>query len=74
MTAIDELVILTEVYGERIAKEHLREMVEFNERLNASVGKKDFANMGGPWEFNLRDLLRWADLVAQSRVSRLLRD
>lgn len=29
----------------------------------AAAGMRDFAVAGGPWEFNLRDLLRWCDLV-----------
>ncbi|KAG2499138.1 hypothetical protein HYH03_002721 [Edaphochlamys debaryana] len=29
----------------------------------AAAGVRDFAAAGGPWEFNLRDLLRWCDLV-----------
>lgn len=38
-------------------------MVEFNERLHhdATV-TRSFAHAGGPWEFNLRDILRWGQL------------
>lgn len=25
--------------------------------------QRNFGAAGGPWEFNLRDLLRWCDLV-----------
>ncbi|GIL72550.1 hypothetical protein Vretifemale_2896, partial [Volvox reticuliferus] len=30
------------------------------------AGVRDFAAAGGPWEFNLRDLLRWCELVEGS--------
>jgi len=28
-----------------------------------------FGRKGGPWEFNLRDVFRWCDLVSQQVVS-----
>uniref|UniRef100_A0A914WN69 Midasin n=1 Tax=Plectus sambesii TaxID=2011161 RepID=A0A914WN69_9BILA len=67
MTSHDELAILIEVYAGRVAEEHLHQMVAFNEKLNAAIGSSEFADVSAPWEFNLRDMLRWVDLVAQSR-------
>ncbi|KAF9651347.1 P-loop containing nucleoside triphosphate hydrolase protein [Thelephora ganbajun] len=44
--------------------EWLEGMVAFNSRLNEEiVQKKTFAREGGPWEFNLRDLIRWGSLL-----------
>lgn len=38
-------------------------MVEFNERLHHDAAvARSFAHAGGPWEFNLRDILRWGHL------------
>lgn len=39
-------------------------MVTLLEALHDSANvKRSFASAGGPWEFNLRDLLRWCDLA-----------
>lgn len=44
-------------------------MVELLEALHESANvQRSFASTGGPWEFNLRDLLRWCDL-AEGAVS-----
>lgn len=44
--------------------EWLEGMITFNSRLNEEiVHKKAFAREGGPWEFNLRDLIRWGSLL-----------
>lgn len=38
-------------------------MVSFNEALSSAVvSERRFARAGGPWEFNLRDVLRWSEL------------
>lgn len=42
----------------------LEGMITFNSRLNEEiVQKKAFAREGAPWEFNLRDLIRWGSLL-----------
>jgi midasin len=42
----------------------LQGMITFNSRLNEEiVQKKAFAREGAPWEFNLRDLIRWGSLL-----------
>ncbi|KAJ7117944.1 hypothetical protein C8R43DRAFT_1154043 [Mycena crocata] len=53
-------------------------MISYNTTLNEEVSiKRSFARAGSPWEFNLRDVLRWAALLqaSQSRAhpSELLR-
>ena len=43
-------------------------MIHFLERLHvAATIQRSFGSVGGPWEFNLRDLLRWCQLL-QSHV------
>ena len=43
-------------------------MVTFLAALHQAANlQRTFASAGGPWEFNLRDLLRWCDL-AQAAV------
>ncbi|EPY18521.1 midasin [Strigomonas culicis] len=42
----------------------LRHMVEFVEELqSATMTRRLFGTRGSPWEFNLRDVLRWAHLM-----------
>ena len=44
--------------------EWLEGMINFNSRLNEEVAqKKAFAREGAPWEFNLRDLIRWGSML-----------
>ena len=42
----------------------VQSMIAFNMRLNDEVcRKRTFARQGGPWEFNLRDVIRWGYLL-----------
>ena len=42
----------------------VRSMITFNMRLNDEVcRKRTFARHGSPWEFNLRDVIRWGFLL-----------
>lgn len=39
-------------------------MISFLQTLHVGANKaRSFGGVGGPWEFNLRDLLRWCQLV-----------
>ena len=39
-------------------------MVSFLKALHDGANiQRSFASAGGPWEFNLRDLLRWCQLA-----------
>lgn len=47
--------------------ELLEKMIEFNSRLHVeTMVKRSFGRDGSPWEFNLRDVLRWLALVHSS--------
>jgi midasin len=64
----DLLVILQQLYPQLPAS-CLQCMVKTVERLHESVNlKHTFGRMGGPWEFNLRDISRWCELIAASGV------
>lgn len=42
-------------------------MVAFNSSLNSEVTvKRAFGHEGSPWEFNLRDVIRWGTVISQS--------
>lgn len=48
----------------RVPAECLAKMVSFLKALHEGANvQRRFAGAGGPWEFNLRDLLRWCDLA-----------
>ena len=38
-------------------------MVEFNSKIVKSVSRNEFGTCGSPWEFNLRDLIRWCEAL-----------
>jgi midasin len=45
----------------------LEKMIDFNSRLHVeTMVKRSFGRDGSPWEFNLRDVLRWLALVHSS--------
>ncbi|KAJ7156010.1 midasin nuclear AAA ATPase [Mycena crocata] len=77
LTSSDLLLVCQHLFP-AIAPEILQAMISFNTTLNEEVSiKRSFARAGSPWEFNLRDVLRWAALLqaSQSRAhpSELLR-
>ncbi|RMZ52645.1 hypothetical protein APUTEX25_000764 [Auxenochlorella protothecoides] len=61
----DDLHFIAGAAHPRIPPSTLQGMISFLARLQAeTVARTGFAASGGPWEFNLRDLLRWCELVA----------
>ncbi|KAL4259301.1 Midasin, partial [Pleurotus pulmonarius] len=45
----------------------LKSMISYNTQLNVEANvKRSFARDGAPWEFNLRDILRWCSLSLSS--------
>ena len=60
-----DLVHITRALYPRIPATVVERMVAFTAALSAaaSVSGGTFARAGAPWEFNLRDLLRWCDLI-----------
>uniref|UniRef100_A0A803SWY9 Midasin n=1 Tax=Anolis carolinensis TaxID=28377 RepID=A0A803SWY9_ANOCA len=47
-----------------IGKENIAKMVEFNNKIDQEVMiEKKWGHKGAPWEFNLRDLFRWCQLM-----------
>lgn len=43
-----------------------RKLVEFSEKLDKAISELKFGYKGGPFEVNLRDILRWCDFVSNS--------
>ncbi|XP_066468783.1 midasin [Tiliqua scincoides] len=47
-----------------IGKKNIAKIVEFNNKIDQEVMvEKKWGHKGGPWEFNLRDLFRWCQLM-----------
>ncbi|KAF7364926.1 Midasin [Mycena venus] len=66
LTASDLLLVCQHLFP-AIGPEILQAMISFNTTLNEEVSiKRSFARTGSPWEFNLRDVLRWATLLGSS--------
>ncbi|XP_055890090.1 midasin-like isoform X2 [Biomphalaria glabrata] len=69
LTKDDLVYILSTLYPE-FPKDMLSAMMEFNSKvLEDTMEKKLWAVKGSPWEFNLRDLYRWCDLLKQNQSS-----
>lgn len=60
---VDMLLICKHLYPS-IPERTLNLMIKFNSSLHYEVvEKKSWGLAGSPWEFNLRDILRWASLI-----------
>ena len=65
----DLLVICNSMYPD-IEKETVSKIIKFNQQVkHHTMESKTFGFQGSPWEFNLRDVLRWLDLVSNSGAS-----
>ncbi|KAH8416229.1 hypothetical protein KR222_011655 [Zaprionus bogoriensis] len=47
-------------------------LVRFSEQLDRGVASMEFGYKGGPYEFNLRDILRWCDLLHNPETGYLM--
>ena len=64
-TEQDLLLITASERYNKVNPEVRHRMIEFISNLdNEVVLKKSFGAQGSPWEFNLRDTLRWLDLLS----------
>ncbi|XP_053314521.1 midasin [Spea bombifrons] len=51
-----------------ISKATIAKMVAFNNQIDQEVMvKREWGHKGGPWEFNLRDLFRWCQLMLEDQ-------
>jgi MoxR-like ATPase len=66
LRAADIEIICAHLYP-AFDRQALGRMIEFNARLHhATMVQHSFGRAGAPWEFNLRDLLRWLGLLHSS--------
>ncbi|CAJ1949588.1 unnamed protein product [Cylindrotheca closterium] len=48
----------------------VQKMIGFNETIHQDVvDKREYGSEGSPWEFNLRDVFRWCDLISSTSAT-----
>lgn len=53
-----------------LRKECVDQMIDFNNEIHREVVElREFGSDGGPWEFNLRDVFRWSELLQSTGCS-----
>lgn len=63
-TELDLMLIASKRYA-RVPTETIQKMIRFVSSLDYETSiRKSFGSHGSPWEFNLRDSLRWLELLA----------
>ncbi|ELT89072.1 hypothetical protein CAPTEDRAFT_156074, partial [Capitella teleta] len=68
LTPEDLLFIASSMYPQ-IPKETLETMVTFNQTVDQMTNlEMRFGHHGAPWEFNLRDVFRWCDLLITNQA------
>lgn len=56
----DDLTLISHKLYPNISRDDCSKLITFISKLEEQVvHEKSFGNFGGPWEFNLRDVLRW---------------
>ncbi|TCD70746.1 hypothetical protein EIP91_001775 [Steccherinum ochraceum] len=64
----EDVMIVCRSLFPSISEEVLHCMITFTSRLQEEVMvRRSFGREGSPWEFNLRDVIRWSSLVQDSR-------
>ncbi|RXG61650.1 Midasin [Armadillidium vulgare] len=67
LSSFDLEFILQSVHTQ-IPYEIINKMVKFNEELVEEIlEKRKWGTKGGPWELNLRDLIRWCDVMVENQ-------
>jgi len=46
-----------------LAKETVQSIVTFNSYVQEDIDSRRYGQQGSPWEFNLRDVFRWCELI-----------
>ncbi|KNE73434.1 hypothetical protein AMAG_17591 [Allomyces macrogynus ATCC 38327] len=62
----DLMTIVHDLYPNVVSDDVVRHMLHFNSELHRkTMVTREFGSAGSPWEFNLRDVLRWLELMAK---------
>ncbi|EJT98719.1 P-loop containing nucleoside triphosphate hydrolase protein [Dacryopinax primogenitus] len=68
LTDSDYHAICHHLYPE-VSVDHLERLIRFNRIVSQEIANGSFSSQGAPWDFNLRDLLRWLGLYQHSLPS-----
>lgn len=64
-----DLLHITAKKFDKIDAKTQQQLIEFMSRLDDEVvSRRSFGALGSPWEFNLRDTLRWGDLLTSQNA------
>lgn len=64
----DDFQFITETLYPMIPGAMLEKMIRFNQSLyEETMISRLYGRKGSPWEFNLRDIFRWCDLMCHSQ-------
>lgn len=67
----DLLIICSHAFPDLISTEVLMNMISFNCRIQQETMEKcNFGTKGKPWEFNLRDVFRWLQIMRHESTYR----
>ena len=59
----DDLLIISKNLHPSQPEDELRQMIQFNSKIHYEAAvRKSIGRQGSPWEFNLRDIMRWLAL------------
>jgi midasin len=71
----DDLTLICKKVFPGIEEQEVTKLIRFVAELDEHVvTRRAFGNLGAPWEFNLRDTLRWLQLLASSDFPGSARD
>ncbi|KAI9142687.1 hypothetical protein BKA69DRAFT_1123750 [Paraphysoderma sedebokerense] len=66
--SMDDLLFIGQAMYPEFDRDMLKKMLVFNSRLHdETMVLHNFGRKGYPWEFNLRDVMRWLDLLTHDR-------
>ena len=61
----DDLITITKTLFPELPLQTLTNVVDFVSEIDAAINvRKEAGRCGGPWEFNLRDISRWCNMLA----------
>lgn len=65
----DDFLEIASILHPSLSKSVLKSMIEFNSQLHHdTMVLHKYGHSGSPWEFYLRDILRWCELMEKNKV------
>ncbi|KAL9652452.1 hypothetical protein ABK040_000025 [Willaertia magna] len=64
----DDLLFIAKAIHGDIGEENLKMMIDFNRKMHKETMEEyKFGRKGSPWEFNLRDVFRWCEMLKKEQ-------